>query len=229
MKVRRIAGLEAVDDAVGRATEMGRSVLYIPGMQDMNDIQTIAALTILSRVAKTAAEYDARDRGADDPLARHDRGARDGTGGIPRGRPARGVFAGPGLLRHRRTVRVRGLYPGADGARAAGRLLLHGLVFCRVADPGRDWATALAPFRLPERRSRPSCRSSSPRATTRSSAKSSSPRPHTSPANPISSAASRARTSASSSWPQASSRASLAATLASAHRLSRRSDRSSTS
>src|SRR5687767_8348023 len=53
MKVRRIAGLEAVDDAVGRATEMGRSCLYIPGIQDMNNIETIASLTILSRVAKT--------------------------------------------------------------------------------------------------------------------------------------------------------------------------------
>ncbi len=59
MKVRRIAGLEAVDDAVGRATEMGRPCLYIPGIQDMNNIETIASLTILSRVAKTAAEYDA--------------------------------------------------------------------------------------------------------------------------------------------------------------------------
>ncbi len=60
LRVRRIAGLEAVDEAVGRATEMGRSVLFIPGIQDMNDIQTIAGLTILARVARTAAEYDAR-------------------------------------------------------------------------------------------------------------------------------------------------------------------------
>ena len=60
LKVRKIAGLEAVDEAVGRATEMGRSCLFIPGIQDMNDIQTIAGLTILSRVAGTAAEYDAR-------------------------------------------------------------------------------------------------------------------------------------------------------------------------
>ena len=60
IKVRKIAGLEAVDEAVGRATEMGRSVLFIPGIQDMNDIQTIAGLTVLSRVAKTAAEYDAK-------------------------------------------------------------------------------------------------------------------------------------------------------------------------
>ena len=60
LKIRKIAGLEAVDEAVGRATEMGRSVLFIPGIQDMNDIQTIAGLNILARVAKTAAEYDAK-------------------------------------------------------------------------------------------------------------------------------------------------------------------------
>lgn len=59
-KVRKITGLEAVDEAVGRATEMGRSCLFIPGIQDMNEIQTIAGLSVLSRVAKTAAEYDAR-------------------------------------------------------------------------------------------------------------------------------------------------------------------------
>ncbi len=60
LKVRKIAGLQAVDEAVGRATEMGRSILFIPGIQDINDIQTIAGITVLSRVAKTAAEYDAK-------------------------------------------------------------------------------------------------------------------------------------------------------------------------
>ncbi len=60
LKVRPIPGLKAVDEAVGRATEMGRSVLFVPGVQDMNDIQTIAGLNILSRVATTAAEYDAK-------------------------------------------------------------------------------------------------------------------------------------------------------------------------
>ncbi|MCZ6836598.1 MAG: hypothetical protein O7G85_12550, partial [Planctomycetota bacterium] len=59
-KVRKIAGLEAIDEAVGRATEMGKSCLYVPGVQDMNDIQTIASMSILSHVAKTAAEYDAK-------------------------------------------------------------------------------------------------------------------------------------------------------------------------
>jgi hypothetical protein len=57
--VRKIAGLDAVDEAVGRATEMGRPVLFVPGIQDMDNIQTVAGITILSKVSKTAAEYDA--------------------------------------------------------------------------------------------------------------------------------------------------------------------------
>jgi hypothetical protein len=60
LKVRRIAGLEAVDEAVGRATEMGRPCLFVPGVQDMNEIQTIAALNVLAHLAKRAAEYDAK-------------------------------------------------------------------------------------------------------------------------------------------------------------------------
>ena len=58
--VRPIAGLSAIDEAVGRATEMGRPVLFVTGIQDINEIQTLAGLTVLSRVAKTAAEYGAQ-------------------------------------------------------------------------------------------------------------------------------------------------------------------------
>jgi hypothetical protein len=57
--IRRIAGLEAVQEAVGRATEMGKPVLFVPGISDVDDIQTIASLTILGRVATMIAEYDA--------------------------------------------------------------------------------------------------------------------------------------------------------------------------
>ncbi len=56
--VRPIAGLQAIEEAVGRATEMGKPMLFVPGIQDMNEIDTVAGLTILSSVAKTAAEYD---------------------------------------------------------------------------------------------------------------------------------------------------------------------------
>ncbi len=58
--VRKIAGLEAIDEAVGRATEMGRPVLFIPGISDMDDVQTLAALTILGRVSRTIADYDSK-------------------------------------------------------------------------------------------------------------------------------------------------------------------------
>ena len=56
--IRRIAGLEAVDEAVGRATEMGKKIFYIPGTQDMDNVQTIAGVTILGRVAEMAAQYE---------------------------------------------------------------------------------------------------------------------------------------------------------------------------
>ncbi|MGB8656866.1 MAG: DUF6754 domain-containing protein [Candidatus Zixiibacteriota bacterium] len=55
--VRPIAGIDAIDDAIGRATEMGRPILYILGMGSAGDLGTIASLTILSRVAKKTAEY----------------------------------------------------------------------------------------------------------------------------------------------------------------------------
>jgi len=58
--IRKIAGMEAVDEAVGRATEMGKEIFYIPGTQDMQNIQTIAGVTILGRVAMLAAQYDTK-------------------------------------------------------------------------------------------------------------------------------------------------------------------------
>jgi hypothetical protein len=58
--IRKIAGLEAVDEAIGRATEMGRPILFIPGIQDMDDVQTVAGITILGRIARTIAEYDSK-------------------------------------------------------------------------------------------------------------------------------------------------------------------------
>lgn len=56
--LRKIAGLEAIDEAVGRATEMGRPILFVPGLSGIGDIATIAALNILQGIAKKAAQYD---------------------------------------------------------------------------------------------------------------------------------------------------------------------------
>jgi len=56
--IRQIAGLAAVEEAVGRATEMGRPILYIPGLGDIDWTATIASMNILGEVAKKIAMYD---------------------------------------------------------------------------------------------------------------------------------------------------------------------------
>ncbi len=56
--VRKLPGLEAVEEAVGRATEMGKPVLFVPGIQELDEIQTIAGLSILGRVARITAQYE---------------------------------------------------------------------------------------------------------------------------------------------------------------------------
>jgi len=56
--LRKISGLDAIDDALGRATEMGKPVLYVHGLNGMGSISTIAAVNILGRIAIRVAEYD---------------------------------------------------------------------------------------------------------------------------------------------------------------------------
>ncbi len=56
--LRKIPGLDAVEEAVGRATEMGRPVLYVPGIAELDEIETIAGISILGRVAKITAQYE---------------------------------------------------------------------------------------------------------------------------------------------------------------------------
>jgi hypothetical protein len=55
--IRPLAGIDAVDEAIGRATEMGRPILYVLGLGVASDIPTIASFTILGRVSKKVAEY----------------------------------------------------------------------------------------------------------------------------------------------------------------------------
>ncbi|MFZ1683435.1 MAG: DUF6754 domain-containing protein [Candidatus Zixiibacteriota bacterium] len=55
--VRPLSGIEAVDEAIGRATEMGKPILYVLGLGTAADIATIASFTVLGRVAKRVAEY----------------------------------------------------------------------------------------------------------------------------------------------------------------------------
>ena len=60
MYVRKIAGLDAIDDALGRATEMGKPILFSFGLGYITDMVVIAALPLLRKIAKKSAEYSTR-------------------------------------------------------------------------------------------------------------------------------------------------------------------------
>lgn len=58
--IRPIAGLHEIDNAIGRATEMGRPLMFVPGWGTLGDVCTISSMMILSQIAKKAAEFDIR-------------------------------------------------------------------------------------------------------------------------------------------------------------------------
>jgi hypothetical protein len=60
MFLRRLPVFDAIDEAIGRATEMGKSVLYIMGGLDVDDPQTVASMSILARVAERTASYGSK-------------------------------------------------------------------------------------------------------------------------------------------------------------------------
>jgi hypothetical protein len=68
--VRPLAGIEAVDDAIGRATEMGKPILYVLGLGTASDIATIASFTILGvmTVAQEVVKSSYLDAGRPDAL-----------------------------------------------------------------------------------------------------------------------------------------------------------------
>lgn len=57
--IRRVAAIDAIDDAVGRSTEMGRPVLVSYGIGDFS-YSLIAALSILGHVSRICADTDTR-------------------------------------------------------------------------------------------------------------------------------------------------------------------------
>jgi hypothetical protein len=62
--IRRIPGLNAVDEAIGRATEMGRPVMMVPGVGSIGDsnntVPTLQAMSILGYIARAAAKFGNR-------------------------------------------------------------------------------------------------------------------------------------------------------------------------
>jgi len=56
--IRPIAGLEAVDDAIGRATEMGKPIVYVSGLSGIGSISTIASMLVLGHLSRRTAHYE---------------------------------------------------------------------------------------------------------------------------------------------------------------------------
>lgn len=57
--IRRIQGLTAIDEAVGRATEMGRPMLCLTGLGGI-DVNTLQALSIVTYIVRSSARFNAR-------------------------------------------------------------------------------------------------------------------------------------------------------------------------
>ena len=58
--IKRIPAFDAMEEAVGRATEMGKSVVMIPGRGGLTGLfvsQTVAGLTVLNHVARLCARH----------------------------------------------------------------------------------------------------------------------------------------------------------------------------
>ena len=58
--IRPIAGIVHIEEALGRATEMGRPIIYVTGLGAIDQLATLASITILGRVARKAAEYQTK-------------------------------------------------------------------------------------------------------------------------------------------------------------------------
>ncbi|MBS7631768.1 hypothetical protein KEJ47_09440 [Candidatus Bathyarchaeota archaeon] len=55
-EIRPLEGLEATYEGIGRAAEMGRPIMVLPGISDLGNPQTLAGLTVLGEVAQQSAE-----------------------------------------------------------------------------------------------------------------------------------------------------------------------------
>lgn len=56
-KIRTLAGAAAIEEAIGRATEMGKPVFFTSGTGEIDRMATLAALSVLGEVAYKTATY----------------------------------------------------------------------------------------------------------------------------------------------------------------------------
>ncbi|MBF0408869.1 MAG: hypothetical protein HQM10_16090 [Candidatus Riflebacteria bacterium] len=53
--VRHIPALDAIDSILGMSAETGKSVLFVPGIKDVEDMQTMAAMNLLGKISEKSS------------------------------------------------------------------------------------------------------------------------------------------------------------------------------
>ncbi len=60
VSLRKFAALDAISDAVAKAVDSGQTVFFVPGVRDLDNMQTVAALSVLAPVAAEVATRGGR-------------------------------------------------------------------------------------------------------------------------------------------------------------------------
>jgi hypothetical protein len=97
--VRKIPGLDAVEEAVGRATEMGKPVLFIPGLQEIDEVRYPMVLAAGQEVVEQAYVEMGKKDAYDKDTVRYVAGEQFAftatvNGYMMRERPATNIYMG---------------------------------------------------------------------------------------------------------------------------------------
>lgn len=57
LPTRKLSGIEAIEEAIGRSTEMGSPILYVAGLKPVPAVSAIAGINVLGKIAEVAANY----------------------------------------------------------------------------------------------------------------------------------------------------------------------------
>ena len=120
LKIRRIAGLEALDEALGRATEMGKPVLFIHGLRGMEPDTDHCRGQYLGAGRAAHGRIRHRAAGGGPRPSGYVCESGDGESLVCRGGTARRFQSRPRLRRQHRAVQLCGGSRGHHGPRPPG-------------------------------------------------------------------------------------------------------------
>jgi hypothetical protein len=84
LRFRELPGVTAIDEAIAQAARVGRPIFFCPGSEDLNEIQTLAGLSILEQVTCRAAAGGGEPAGPPLAFPGHGGGGRHSPPGLPK-------------------------------------------------------------------------------------------------------------------------------------------------